>query len=151
MGGREGSKRGKDGEVEEEEGGKDVETDSPVVEGNGKGKDGKVEEEEGGKEEETDSPVVEGKGEGKWVKGGGWWREARYPGRISWEARGAWMDRHSCLLLSRLMNYVREQLVCSVALIIKRATLEVDQPKLFDSIFTTVSQLLTVDVSRVGR
>ena len=38
MGGREGSKRGKDGEVEEEEGGKDVETDSPVVEGNGRGR-----------------------------------------------------------------------------------------------------------------
>ena len=30
-----------------------------------------MEEEEGGKEVETDSPVVEGKGEGKWVKGGG--------------------------------------------------------------------------------
>ena len=38
MGGREGSKRGKDGDVEEEEGGKDVETDSPVVEGNGRGR-----------------------------------------------------------------------------------------------------------------
>lgn len=32
MGGREGTKRGKDGDVEEEEGGKEVGTDSPVVE-----------------------------------------------------------------------------------------------------------------------
>ena len=101
-----------------------------------------------GKEVEIDSQVVEeGKGkreegERSMVEGG------KLPGNF--RARGAWMSMHSCLLPSSLVNYVREQLVCSVALMVKRATLEVDKQKLFGSILTTVSQLLTVNVSSVG-
>ena len=47
------------------------------------------------------------------------------------------------------MGYVREQLVHTVAVMVKRATLEVDKSKLFDSVFTTVSQLLAMDSKMV--
>lgn len=52
-------------------------------------------------------------------------------------------------LFSSLVNYVREQLVRSVALMVKRAALEVDKQELFGSILTTVSQLLTMGASMV--
>ena len=106
-----------------------------------------MEEEEGRKGVETESQVVE-EGGGKRVKGVRWRRQATWEGFL--RARGAWMCMHSCLLPSSLVNYVREQLVCSVAVMVKRATLEVDKQKLFGSILTTVSQLLTVNVSNVG-
>ena len=96
---------------------------------------------------ETESQVVE-EGGGKRVKGVWWRRQATWEGFL--RARDAWMGVHSCLLPSSLVNYVREQLVCSVAVMVKRATLEVDKQKLFGSILTTVSQLLTVNVSNVG-
>lgn len=44
-----------------------------------------------------------------------------------------------------LVNYVRSQLLHTVALMVKRATLEDDRKKLFDSVFTTLSQLLAMD------
>ncbi len=48
-----------------------------------------------------------------------------------------------------LVGYVREQLVHAVAVMVKRATLEVDKSKLFDSVFATVSQLLAMDAKMV--
>ena len=48
-----------------------------------------------------------------------------------------------------LVSYVREQLVQTVALMVKRATLEEDRRTLFDSVFTTVSQLLLTDDSKM--
>ena len=45
----------------------------------------------------------------------------------------------------RLVNYVRSQLLHTVAVMVKRATLEEDQKKLFDSVLSTVSQLLATD------
>ena len=45
---------------------------------------------------------------------------------------------------------MREQLIRTVALIVKRATLEVDKTKLFDSVFTTVSELLAMNSEMVG-
>ena len=47
------------------------------------------------------------------------------------------------------MSYVREQLVQTVALMVKRATLEEDRRALFDSVFTTVTQLLMTDNSKM--
>ena len=44
-----------------------------------------------------------------------------------------------------LVNYVRSQLLHTVALMVKRATLEDDRKKLFDSVLTTLSQLLASD------
>ena len=48
-----------------------------------------------------------------------------------------------------LVSYVREQLLHTVALMVKRATLEEDRRKLFDSVFSTVSQLLAMDSKMV--
>ena len=47
------------------------------------------------------------------------------------------------------MSYVREQLVQTVALMVKRATLEEDRRALFDSVFTTVTQLLMTENSKM--
>ena len=44
-----------------------------------------------------------------------------------------------------LINYVRSQLLHTVAVIVKRATLEEDQKSLFDSVLSTVSQLMATD------
>ena len=44
-----------------------------------------------------------------------------------------------------LINYVRSQLLHTVAVMVKRATLEGDQKELFDSVLSTVSQLLATD------
>ena len=44
-----------------------------------------------------------------------------------------------------LVNYVRSQLLHTVAVMVKRATLEEDQKKLFDSVLSTMSQLLATD------
>ena len=52
--------------------------------------------------------------------------------------------------LSSLAPYVREQLLHTVALMVKRATLDSDRRNLFDSVFTTVSQLLMMDAKMVG-
>ena len=41
-----------------------------------------------------------------------------------------------------LVNYVRSQLLHTMAVLVKRATLEDDRKKLFDSVLTTLSQLL---------
>ena len=49
-----------------------------------------------------------------------------------------------------LVPYVREQLLHTVALMVKRATLEDNRRELSDSVFTTVSQLLMMDVKMVG-
>ena len=48
-----------------------------------------------------------------------------------------------------LVSYVREQLVQTVALMVKRATLEEDRRALFDSVFTTVTQLLMTENSKM--
>ena len=45
----------------------------------------------------------------------------------------------------RLINYVRSQLLHTVAVMVKRATLDEDQKKLFDSVLSTMSQLLATD------
>ena len=44
-----------------------------------------------------------------------------------------------------LVNYVCSQILHTVAVMVKRATLEEDNKKLFDSILSTVSQLLAAD------
>ena len=53
------------------------------------------------------------------------------------------------LSLLSLVSYVREQLVQTVALMVKRATLEEDRRALFDSVFTTVTQLLMTENSKM--
>ena len=60
--------------------------------------------------------------------------------------------RESPLYIShpRLALYVRGQLLHTVALMVKRATLDSDRRKLFDSVFTTVSQLLMMDAKMVS-
>ena len=50
-----------------------------------------------------------------------------------------------------LVNYVRSQVLHTVALMVKRATLEEDQKKLFDSVFSTVSQLLATNDYKMVR
>ena len=42
-----------------------------------------------------------------------------------------------------LVNYVRSQLLHTMAVMVKRATLEDDRKKLFDSVLTTLSHLLS--------
>ena len=49
----------------------------------------------------------------------------------------------------RLIGYVREQLLHTVAVMVKRATLEDGRERLFNSAFSTVSQLLAMDTKRV--
>ena len=44
-----------------------------------------------------------------------------------------------------LVNYVRSQLLHTMAVMVKRATLEDDRKKLFDSVLTTLSHLLSTD------
>ncbi len=54
-----------------------------------------------------------------------------------------------CSSAASLAGYVREQLVHTVALMVKRSTLEVNQTELFDSVFATVSRLLGMDAKLV--
>ena len=51
----------------------------------------------------------------------------------------------------RLINYVRSQLLHTVAVMVKRATLDEDQKKLFDSVLSTISQLLATDDHKMVR
>ena len=51
----------------------------------------------------------------------------------------------------RLINYVRSQLLHTVAVMVKRATLDEDQKKLFDSVLSTMSQLLATDDHKMVR